>query len=161
MIGVGRHFASVPPYTEGTLPQGRPWLGASLGSSKTTQTGRRAVASATLEATQYGGKWALSAKAVLEGDDDVLVDRRGVAVQGWFVQPVIRSWQVAVGFGRYAARNRRGRYRSGVHGLLTMQAERKLDQRTKAFFALSRVNSYQQANDRDVFHVGVMRAFGG
>ncbi|MET0857702.1 MAG: hypothetical protein ABWY27_13190 [Telluria sp.] len=161
MIGVGRHFASVPPYTEGTLLQGRLWLGASLGSSKTTQTGRRAVASGTLEAKQYGGKWALSAKAVLEGDDEVLVDRRGVAVQGWFVQPVTRTWQVAVGFGPYAARNRRGPYRSGVHGLLTMQAERKLDERTKAFFSLSRVKSYQQANDRDVFHVGVMRAFGG
>jgi hypothetical protein len=98
---------------------------------------------------------------VLEGDDEVLVDRRGVAVQGWFVQPVTRTWQVAVGFGPYAARNRRGPYRSGVHGLLTMQAERKLDERTKAFFALSRVKSYQQANDRDVFHAGVMRAFGG
>jgi hypothetical protein len=59
MIGVGGHFATVPPYTEGTLLQGRLWLGASLGSSKTTQTGRRAVASGTLEAKQYGGKWAL------------------------------------------------------------------------------------------------------
>jgi hypothetical protein len=41
-----------------------------------------------------------------------------------------------------------------------MQFERNMGERTKAFFAFSRVKSFQQANERDIFHLGVTQAFG-
>jgi len=79
------------------------------------------------------------------------VDRRGVAAQLWFVQPLSAAWQVCAGAGPYIAQNRRDNNNTGVHGIVTMQFERNMGQRSKAFFAFSRVKSFQQVNDRDVF----------
>jgi hypothetical protein len=160
MLGIGRHFTDTPPYADGETLRDRVWIGASYGTSQTTQAGRQAARSATLEAKQYEGKWATSVKAVLEGDDQVLVDRRGIAAQLWFVQPITTGWQVSAGAGPYVARNRRTNNSIGVHGLITMQFERNMGERNKAFFAFSRVKSFQEANDRDMFHLGVTHAFG-
>jgi hypothetical protein len=160
MLGVGRHFTDVPPFPNSDVLRRRLWIAASYGKSQTTQAGRQIARSGTLEAKQYGGKWAMSVKAVLEGDDQVVVDRRGVAAQFWFVQPINDAWQVSAGAGPYIAKNRRDHNSTGVHGLITVQFDRNIGDRTKAFFAFSRVKSYQQANDRDVFHLGVTQAFG-
>ncbi|MES2755804.1 MAG: hypothetical protein V4693_00395 [Pseudomonadota bacterium] len=160
MLGIGRHFAEVPPFPNTDVLRGRRWFAVSYGVSQTTQAGRQVGRSGTLEAKQYGGKWALSAKAVFEGDDQVLVDRRGVAAQAWFVQPITDDWQVSAGVGPYLAQNRRTDHSTGVHGLVTMQFERNMGERTKAFFAFSRVKSFQEANDRDIFHFGATHAFG-
>jgi hypothetical protein len=159
MLGIGRHFTDAPPFRDSDIV--RPlWIAASYGTSQTTQAGRQAARSGTLEVKHYGGKWALSLKAVQEGDDQVVVDRRGVAAQFWFVQPITEAWQISAGAGPYVAKNRRDNDSTGVHGLITVQFERNMGEKTKAFFAFSRVKSYQQANDRDVFHLGVTRAFG-
>jgi hypothetical protein len=160
MLGIGRHFTDVPPFPNSDVLRTRVWIAASYGTSQTTQSNRQAAKSATLEAKQYGGKWAVSVKAFMEGDDQVLVDRRGLAAQFWFVQPITEAWQISAGAGPYVAQNRRDDNKTGVHGLITMQFERNLGERTKAFFAFSRVKSFQQANDRDVFHLGLTRAFG-
>jgi hypothetical protein len=160
MLGIGRHFTGVPPFANTDPARSRLWLAASYGTSQTNQALRQAARSGTVEAKQYGGRWAMSLTAVLEGDDQVLVDRRGVAAQLWFVQPITPSWQVCAGAGPYVAENRRVKNSTGVHGLITMQFERNMGERTKAFFAFSRVKSFQQANDRDIFHLGVTRAFG-
>jgi hypothetical protein len=159
MFGIGRHFTDVPPFADTDLPRSRLWLAASYGTSQTNQALRQAARSGTFEAKQYGGKWAMSLKAVLEGDDRVQVDRRGVATQLWFVQPLTASWQVSAGVGPYVAENWRNQNRTGVHGLISMQFERNIGARNKAFFAFSRVKSFQQANDRDIFHLGVTRSF--
>lgn len=160
MLGIGRHFTDVPPFAETDVLRSRLWLAASYGTSQTNQALRQAARSGTIEAKQYGGKWAMSLKAVLEGDDQVQVDRRGVAAQLWFVQPITASWQISAGTGPYVAQNRRDKNSTGVHGLITMQFERNMGERSKAFFAFSRVKSFQQANDRDIFHLGVTRSFG-
>ncbi|MDB5950340.1 MAG: hypothetical protein JWR65_2195 [Massilia sp.] len=160
MLGIGRHFTGVPPFADTDVLRRRLWLAASYGTSQTNQAQRQAARSGTFEAKQYGGKWAMSLKAVSEGDDQVMVDRRGVAAQLWLVQPITAAWQVCAGAGPYVAQNRRDNNSTGVHGLITMQFERNVGERSKAFFAFSRIKSFQQANDRDVFHVGVTRAFG-
>jgi hypothetical protein len=160
LFGVGRHFADPPPFPDSEALRGRVWLAASHGTSQTTQAGREDARSSTLEAKQYAGKWAVSLKAIMEGDDQVLVDRRGVAAQFWFVQPITEGWQISAGAGPYVAKNRRDKDSTGVHGLITVQFERTMGERSKAFFAFSRVKTYQQANDRDMFHLGVTHAFG-
>jgi hypothetical protein len=159
MLGVGRDFTDPPAYPDDDVGGERVWIAASYGTSQTTQSGRPSARSATLEAKQYEGKWAGSVKAVLEGDDQVLVDRRGVAAQLWFVQPITERWQVSAGAGPYVARNRRTDS-TGIHALITMQFERNMGERNKAFFAFSRVKSFQEANDRDLFHLGLTHAFG-
>lgn len=160
MLGIGRHFTDVPAFADTDVLRGRVWLAASYGTSQTNQALRQAGRSGTLEAKQYEGKWAMSLKAVFEGDDQVQVDRRGVAAQLWFVQPITAAWQICAGAGPYVAQNRRDNNNTGVHGIVTMQFERNMGQRNKAFFAFSRVKSFQQTNDRDVFHLGVTHAFG-
>lgn len=159
LFGVGRHFTDTPAYQDDDVGGEHVWISTSYGISQTTQAGRQTAHSATLEAKQYEGKWAASIKAVAEGDDKVLVDRRGVAAQLWFLQPLTEKWQVSAGAGPYVARNRRTDS-TGVHGLNTMQFERNLGASSKAFFAFSRVKSFQEANDRDLFHLGIAHAFG-
>ena len=115
MLGIGRHFTDVPPFADTDRLRSRLWFAVSYGTAQTNQALREAARSATLEAKQYGGKWAMSLKAVLEGDDQVLVDRRGVAAQLWFVQPITAAWQVCAGAGPDIAQNRRDHRSTGVH----------------------------------------------
>jgi hypothetical protein len=161
MLGIGRDLVDVPPYAETPLARGRLWLGASYGRSYTSHSGTRDANGALFEAKQYGGKWAMSFKAIFEGDDRTRVDRRGVAAQFWFVQPLTERWAASAGFGPYIAENRRDNNHTGVHGLITLQFERQLGERTKAFFAFHRVKSFQEMNDRDLFHLGLQRSFAG
>jgi hypothetical protein len=159
MLGIGRHFTDVPPFPETDLFRSRLWLGASYGRSITSQSNTHGANSAIVEAKQYGGKWAVSFKGILEGDDGSRVDRRGVAAQFWFVQPLTERWAASAGIGPYIAENRRDDNRTGTHGLITLQFERNLSERSKAFFAFHRVKSFQESNDRDLFHLGVLRTF--
>jgi hypothetical protein len=161
MIGIGRHITDVPPFPETPVARGRLWLGASYGRSYTSHSGTRDANGALFEAKQYGGKWAMSFKAISEGDDRTRVDRRGVAAQFWFVQPLTGRWFASAGIGPYIAENRRDNNHTGVHGLITLQFERKLGERTRAFFAFHRVKSFQEMNDRDLFHLGLQRSFAG
>lgn len=160
MVGIGRHFTDVPPFPETDFARSRLWLGASYGRSFTSQSGTQDANGAIFEAKQYGGKWAMSFKGIFEGDDRVRVDRRGVAAQFWFVQPLTPSWSAQAGIGPYFAENRREGNRTGVHGLITLQFERNLSENTKAWFAFHRVKTFRESNDRDLFHLGLSHAFG-
>jgi hypothetical protein len=161
VFGIGRHFTDVPPFPDTELARSRLWLGASYGSSITSMSNTHCARGTIFQARQYGGKWALSMDALFEGDDGSRVDRRGMAAQFWFVQPVTERWAMLAGLGPYIAENRRDNNHTGVHGLITLQFERNLGTRTKAFFAFHRVKSYQEMNDRDLFHVGLLRSFAG
>jgi hypothetical protein len=161
MLGIGRDLTSVPPFAETAAARGRLWLGASYGRSFTSQSGTQHANGGMVEARQYGGKWALSFAAIAEGDDKTRVDRRGVAAQFWFVQPLTERWSASAGMGPYIAENRRDGNRTGVHGLISLEAERNLGERTKLFAAFHRVKSFQQMNDRDLFHLGIRHAFAG
>lgn len=160
MLGIGSHFTKVPPFPETELSRSRLWLGASYGRSFTSHAGTQDANGATVEAKQYGGKWALSFRAVFEGDDRTRVDRRGIAGQFWFVQPLTERWSIQAGLGPYFAENRREGNRTAVHGLITFQFERNLSEKSKAFFAFHRVKSFQEMNDRDLFHLGLLKTFG-
>jgi hypothetical protein len=160
MLGVGRHFTDVPAFPETELARSRLWLGPSFGRSFTSHTGTEDANGAMFAAKQDGGKWALSFAAIFEGDDRVRVDRRGVAAQFWFVQPITPAFAASAGIGPYFAENRREGKRTGTHGLITLQFERKLSGKTKAFFAFHRVKTFRESNDRDLFHLGVLKSFG-
>ncbi|MFL6672449.1 MAG: outer membrane beta-barrel protein [Massilia sp.] len=161
MLGVGRDITDAPPFSETERARGRLWLGASYGRSNTNQSGTQAANGAIFEAKQYGGKWAMSVKALFEGDDRSRVDRRGVAAQFWFVQPLTERWAASAGVGPYIAQNRREGNRTGTHGLITLQFERNLGERTKVFFAFYRVKTFTEMNDRDLFHLGMQHVFAG
>jgi hypothetical protein len=160
MLGVGRHFTDVPPFPETEISRSRLWLGPSFGRSITSQSGTQGANGGMFEAKQYGGKWALSFKAIFEGDDRARVDRRGVAAQFWFVQPITPAFSASAGIGPYFAENRRESNRTGTHGLITLQFERNLSEKTKTFFAFHRVKTFRESNDRDLFHLGVLKTFG-
>jgi hypothetical protein len=159
MLGIGRHFTDVPPFPETDLSRSRLWLGASYGRSITSQSGTQGANGGIFEAKQYGGKWAASFKAIFEGDDRARVDRRGMAAQFWFVQPLTNSWSAQAGIGPYFAENRREGNRTGTHGLITLQFEHDLSERSKAFLAFHRVKTFRESNDRDLFHLGLMKTF--
>jgi hypothetical protein len=160
LLGIGRHFTDVPPFPETDFARSRLWLAASAGRSFTSMSNTHATNGAILEAKQYGGKWAVSFDAIFEGDDGTRTDRRGVAAQYWFVQPVTDRWAMSAGAGPYFAENRRDADSKGLHGIITLQFERNLGASTKAFFAFHRIKTYDQTNDRDMFHLGLQHSFG-
>jgi hypothetical protein len=160
MIGIGRHFTDVPPFPETDFARSQLWLGGSFGRDSTNQSDTHGANGGTFEARQYAGKWALSFKAIFEGDDGSRVDRRGVAAQFWFVQPLTKAWSAQAGIGPYFAENRREGNRTGTHGLISLQFERSLSDSTRAFFAFSRVKTFRESNDRDMFHLGLLKTFG-
>lgn len=172
MLGIGRQFG---PATQdpGTDPVEAPlWLGGSIGHSITNMSGTKGSGSAVLEAKRYLDgdfrHWAASAKLVFEGDDQVRVDRRGVAAQLWYVQQVTPLFTVSAGAGPYAAMNRRDDERSHdaaprghIRGnlLISLQAERALSHATRVFINFNRVKTFRETNDRDLFQIGVLKAF--
>jgi hypothetical protein len=168
MLGIGRQFgpAAQAPATD---PVKAPlWLGGSAGRSITNMSGTHGASSGVIEARRYLDgdfrHWAASAKFLFEGDDQVRVDRRGVAAQLWYVQQVTPSFAMSAGIGPYAANNRREdeRYDNGhIRGnlLITLQAERALAPGTRVFVNFNRVKTFRETDDRDLFQGGILKAF--
>jgi hypothetical protein len=96
----------------------------------------------------------------MEGDDDVRVHRKGVAIQGWFIQPLSENWAASAGIGPYVATNQRGSDNFQLHGLITLQVERFITNKWKGLVSFSRVATFTEENDRDLFRIGLMRQFG-
>lgn len=161
LVGIGRHFVDVPRFDTSELARSRLWLGGSVGNSITNQSGTDNAIGYLLEARRNSGKLALSGKLIFEGDDRSRVDRRGIAGQLWFVQPVTQRWSLGAGIGPYLAENERDHDHLRLHGLISMQAEHALSERTRVFVSFNRVKTFREKNDRDLFHLGVLRAFGG
>ena len=158
VLGVGRQFEATRPAPD-TVPDGRLWLGASAGTSITNMSGTHGARAAVLEARQYAGRWGAGAKVLFEGDDGARVDRRGVAMQLWYVQPVTPRLSMSAAIGPYVAENRRDANRTATDALITFEAERALSAHTRAFVEFSRIKTFRKTNDRDLFQLGLLHRF--
>ena len=160
-VGIGKSFGQVPAYAGTGSSRNPVWIGVAAGSSVTNQAGTDGAPGFSLEARQYRGSWAASVAAIVEGDDGSRVDRRGIAAQGWFVQPLTGKWAVSAGVGPYVAKNERESGHPRLLGLFTLQGDRSISKTMKVFASFSRVITFRERNDRDLFRIGVMKQFGG
>jgi hypothetical protein len=158
VLGVGRQFGPAR-HDPATDPGASLWLGASAGSSITNMAGTHGAHAAVLEARQYGDHWGVGAKFLFEGDDGARVDRRGLALQLWYLQPVTPSLAMGAAIGPYVAENRRDDNRTATNAAITFQAERALSRRTRAFINFNRIKTFRNTNDRDLFQIGLLRRF--
>ncbi|MEB0135745.1 hypothetical protein QN362_10440 [Actimicrobium sp. CCC2.4] len=162
LIGVGKYFDTTPARSMPGLVDDRLWLGVAAINGQTNHGNTERSAGASAEIKKYYGPWAFSASAIAEGDDDTRVDRRGLAAQAWYVQPLADNWSASAGVGPYVTTNKRGSSdQARLMALITMQVDRNIGKDWKAFASFSRVNTFREKNDRDLFRVGVMRSFGG
>jgi hypothetical protein len=158
VLGIGRQFDHAEPAPE-TDPGRALWLGAAVGTSITNMSGTHGAHAGVLEAKRYAGRWGVGAKFLFEGDDGARVDRRGVAAQLWYEQPVTPQFSMSAGAGPYIARNRREDNRTTRNLAITFQAERALSAHTRAFINFNRIKTFGKTNDRDLFLVGALRRF--
>ncbi|AMO99020.1 hypothetical protein CAter10_1217 [Collimonas arenae] len=159
LVGIGKEFgggqASAPDLTE-RLPV---WLSASGGFAQTNQSGPGKRFSYALDAKTYFGQWAASVSGIEEGDDGVRVNRRGIAAQGWYVQPITENWSLSAGAGPYLATNKRQSDSTTLNGLFTIQLDRNLGKNWKVFGSFGRAVTFTNKNDADLMTVGLSRRF--
>ncbi|RFC32401.1 MAG: hypothetical protein DID92_2727745394 [Candidatus Nitrotoga sp. SPKER] len=161
LVGVGKYFDQVPASKYLESSANPIWLGLSAGIAQTNHGGSEGAPGFSVEAKKYyGSQWGASIAGIMEGDDEVRVDRNGVAIQGWFVQPLNANWSASAGIGPYVAINQRGSDDVQLHGLITLQVERFITNKWKGLVSFSRVATFTEENDRDLFRIGIMRQFG-
>ena len=158
VLGFGRQFGPAEPAPD-VVPDGHLWVGGTLGWALTNMPGSRNARAGVVEARQYADRWGVGAKFLFEGDDGERVDRRGVAGQVWYVQPVTPRLSMSAGVGPYVAANRRDDNRKATNLLVTFQAERALSAHTRAILNFNRVKTFSKTNDRDMFQFGLLRRF--
>ncbi len=160
LVGVGKYFDQVPTSRQLESSGNPTWLGVTAGVSQTNHTVAEPSTGFSAELKKYyGSQWGASISGIIEGDDEVRVHRQGVAVQGWFVQPLSENWAASAGIGPYVATNKRGSGDLQLHGLITLQVERFIAPKWKGLVSFSRVVTFTEENDRDLFRIGVMRRF--
>jgi hypothetical protein len=159
VLGVGRQFGHAEPPPDKD-PEGNFWLGATIGSSITNMAGTHGAHAGVLEAREYDGRWGLGLKVLFEGDDGARVDRRGVAGQAWYTQPVTPDFAMSAGVGPYIAVNRRDDHRTSTNLAISFQAEKALSPRTRAILNFNRIKTFRRTNDRDLFQFGFLHRFG-
>ena len=158
VLGVGRQFGPAEPAPD-VVPDGHLWLGGTFGTSITNMAGTHGAHAGVIEARQYAARWGLGYKFLFEGDDGARVDRRGVAGQVWYEQPVTPRFSMSAGLGPYFAANRRDGNRTATDMLISFQAERALSARTRAIINFNRIKTFRKTNDRDLFQIGLLRRF--
>lgn len=173
LLGIGRQFGAVARPDPDASPPGiagdaEPvWLGVSAGGAITNMAGTNGAAAVRIDARRSlsGGlaRWAVSGSFVFEGEDDARVNRRGLAAQLWYRQPVTPRVGIGVGVGPYFARNKHdegnGRNRFRGNALISLQADYALSPRYRLLLGFSRVKTFIDTNDRDLYLIGVLRAF--
>lgn len=160
LVGVGKYFDNVPARIQSESYGNPIWIGVSAGASQTNHEVAEEALGFSVEAKKYyGNQWGASISGIMEGDDEVRVHRHGVAVQGWFVQPLDENWAASAGIGPYVAANQYGSGDLQLHGLITLQVERFIGKKWKGLVSFSRVATFTEENDRDLFRIGVMRQF--
>ena len=161
LVGVGKYFDSLPVRAHSASSGNPIWLGVAAGPSQTNHGDSGRTLGFSAEAKKYyAPHWAASISAQVEGNDDVRVHRNGVAIQGWFVQPLTENWAASVGIGPYAAVNNLEAGHLQLHGLITFQVERSVGRKWKGFVSFSRVAAFSDKNDRDLVRFGVMKQIG-
>jgi hypothetical protein len=158
VLGIGRQFDAAEPAPD-VVPDGRLWLGGTFGTSITNMAGTHGAHAGVIEARQYAERWGIGYKFLFEGDDGARVDRRGLAGQLWYVQPVTPRFSMSAGLGPYFAANRRDGNRTATNLLISFQAERALSARTRAIVNFNRIKTFRKTNDRDLFQAGLLRRF--
>ena len=158
VLGFGRQFGPAEPAPD-VVPDGHLWVGGTIGTSITNMAGTSGAHAGVIETRTYADRWGVGAKYLFEGDDGARVDRRGVAGQVWYVQPVTPRFCMSAGVGPYVAANRRDDNRKATNLLITFQAERALSARTRAIVNFNRVKTFRKTNDRDLFQFGLLRRF--
>jgi hypothetical protein len=161
LVGVGKYFDRVPERSQ-SRSSGEPyWLGVSGGTAQTNHGIAEEAMVFSVEAKKhYSSHWAASLSGILGEDDGSRVHRSGIALQGWFVQSLDEDWAASAGLGPYLAANKRDGDNYHLHGLITLQVERFIGDRWKGLISFSRVATFKERNDRDLFRLGVMREFG-
>lgn len=158
VLGFGRQFGPAEPAPD-VDPAGDLWVGGTFGTSITNMAGTHGAHAGVIEARQYADRWGIGYKFLFEGDDGARVDRRGVAGQLWYVQPVTPRLSMSAGLGPYFAANRRDGNRTATNLLISFQAERALSARTRAIVNFNRIKTFRKTNDRDLFQLGLLRRF--
>ena len=160
LVGVGKYFDQVPLRRQFESSENPTWLSVNAGISQTNHAVANGSKGFSVELKKYyGSSWGVSIAGLKEGDDKIRVDRQGVAAQGWFVQPLSENWTASAGIGPYVATNKRGSDNLQLHGLITVQVERFIAPKWKGLVSFSRVVTFQEENDRDLFRIGLMRQF--
>jgi hypothetical protein len=158
VLGLGRQFGAAEPAPD-VVPDGHLWVGGTIGWSITNMDNTHGAHAAVLEARQYAGRWGVGYKFLLDGDDGARVDRRGVAAQLWYEQPVTPRFSMSAGLGPYFAANRRDGNRTATNLLISFQAEHALSGHLRAIVNFNRIKTFHKTNDRDLFQVGLLRRF--
>lgn len=158
VLGIGRQFGHADP-APASNPDGHLWLGGTIGTSITNMAGTHGAHAGVLEARRYAQRWGAGMKFLFEGDDGARVDRRGVAAQVWYMQPVTPGFAMSAGVGPYAARNRRDDNRFSKNLAISFQAEKALGRHTRAIMNFNRIKTFSKTNDRDLFQVGLLHHF--
>lgn len=157
MVGIGKDLG-VPASMRSAAPRHAVWLGGAAGIAQTNHAEPQKKFTYALEAKTYSGLWAASMSAIDEGKD-VRVDRHGIAVQGWYVQPVSNNWTLSAGAGPYLAWNTQEANNPRVDALLSVQLDRKLGDNWRVYTNFGRVITFQNKNDADLITFGLMRRF--
>lgn len=97
----------------------------------------------------------------------MLVDRNGVAIKGWFIEPLTDKTAVSVGAGPYIADNELGPRHGEIDGIITVQVEHNIGKNLKIFANFSRIatfnarsnNPNQVGTDRDMGRVGISKRY--
>jgi hypothetical protein len=158
VLGFGRQFGPAEPAPD-VVPDGHLWVGGTFGTSITNMSGTHGAHAGVIEARQYADRWGVGYKFLFEGDDGARVDRRGVAGQLWYEQPVTPRLSMSAGLGPYFAANRRDGNRTATNLLISFQAERALSAQTRAIVNFNRIKTFRKTNDRDLFQLGLLRRF--
>ena len=87
------------------------------------------------------------------------VNRRGIAVQEWYVQPIDVHWSISAGAGPYLAANKRDTGELALNGLMTLQVDRTFGNNLKAYASFGRVVTFKDKNDTDLITIGLMKRF--
>ncbi|QJE00865.1 hypothetical protein HH212_13220 [Massilia forsythiae] len=163
LVGIGRQFGETRAEPDTEPATGPWWVGGSIGRSITNLSNTDSANAGVLEARKYLDErmdhWAVSGKAIYEGNDGTRVDRRGLAGQLWYVQQVTPRLSMSAGLGPYVAWNKYDADRTRANVLISFQAERALSRRTRAFVNFNRVKTFRQTNDRDLFQLGILKRF--
>jgi hypothetical protein len=159
LVGIGKELGS--GYASAPEQPGRHpvWLAVAGGFAQTNLSGPGKRLSYAVEAKKYDGQWATSVAGIEEGDDGVHVNRRGIAVQGWYVQPIAEDWSISAGAGPYLAANRRESGELTLNGLISIQLDRNLGSSLKAFANFGRAVTFRNKNDADLMTIGLMKRF--
>lgn len=161
LVGVGRHFDQVPERSQSRSAEDPYWLGVSGGSAQTNHgIAEKAVVLSVEAKRHHSSHWAASLSGIWEEGDRVRINRSGIAIQGWFVQSLDENWAASAGLGPYLA-NKRDGDNYHLHGLITLQVERFIGDRWKGLISFSRIATFKDKDDRDLFRLGIMREFGG